>query len=128
MLLYDGKNKMQINIIYEVDMSINIDKIVFTSIDMHIQNYGENGCLLKSNDPNFKIINFEDNIIKFTFNVDKNKMDKLFNSSIEDKLLLYTLSCNLKLKKFRRNVDFKKRDCLKVSSENTDKIIYKISI
>ena len=119
---------MQINIIYEVDMSINIDKIVFTSIDMHIQNYGENGCLLKSNDPNFKIINFEDNIIKFTFNVDKNKMDKLFNSSIEDKLLLYTLSCNLKLKKFRRNVDFKKRDCLKVSSENTDKIIYKISI
>ena len=122
---YDGKSKIQLDMYYDINMYTSIERLSIKTIDIHIQNYGGLGLLLRSDNPEFETNNLSDNMICFTYNVDRSKMDQILNSVLEDKLLVYTIGYNLKLKKFNNYIDFKKRDSLKMSNQNKDKIIYK---
>lgn len=123
----NANTALQLKIMFNSKLSNFVNRLVVSSIKMHIQNFGENGGLVFSDKESLYIYQ-EEIVTGLTMNipVDRTKMDKLLNNDFHNKKLVYTINCILRMNGSKKDNNFIKQGCLDFSSSNRDKIIFEI--
>ena len=117
---------MQISLLFDSNITNAIKTLNVLTIDIHIHIPGKNGQLIKSENAGM-IINQEDIIKgkKLNFRVDRDKIDALINTDLNDKIIVYTIEYSVEIIGKKEPVCFVKRNILYFYDFNKDKIIFK---